>query len=842
MPNIIQIRRDTTTNWFSKNPILAQGEFGINLTTGKFKIGDGVTAWNSLAYSTGALPSGGTTGQVLAKSSNNDYEVQWTTNASGDMLKSVYDTNNDGIVDTAAVANSISASNLPSNIDANKIADGTISNTEFQYLNNLTGNIQSQIDGKVAANSAISGATKTKITYDSKGLVTSGSDANIDDLNDVVITTPSNNQVLKYDGTNWVNATVPSGANALDDLTDVTITTPSTNQVLKYDGTKWVNGTGSTVGALDDLSDVTITTPSTGQVLKYDGTKWVNDTDAGGLSSLNSLTAGTQTFATGTSGTDFGISSATSTHTFNLPVASATNTGKLSSTDWSTFNSKEPALSKGNLTEATSAVLTISSGTGAVIGSGTSIEVKQSSGSQSGYLSSTDWTTFNGKQAQLNGTGFVKVSGTTVSYDNSTYLTAALTSLGTSGNGQTGATQTLATGTTGTDFGIVSSGNTHTFNIPDAGASARGLVTTGTQTLAGAKTFTSNPSISINQNDITYLLVTNTTAGTGSASRVSLTSDASAGSGTISKLSSTFTTTKIANASDLYIYNGATAGSVAILSDSPSGTVKVAAGGSSTPHLFINNTGNIGFGTTTTTTAKFTVTGSQTASGGVARGKYNTVTLVAAANSDTLVALDIAPTYTLGAYTGVTKWGLRVTAGGATVATAVAGETAFQATGTTGTLMSVTDTNTGDMLKVNGTNGTLLTVTDTVTGDIFNVNDSGGTARFKVNSNGALYQNSITVTGFSSATNTIISIDKTTGNSARYDYVLWNASTGAYRAGTLTAVWDGTNIAYTETTSTDLVASTSAVTLSADISSGNTRLIAAVSSGTWNIKIGARIV
>ena len=66
------------------------------------------------------------------------------------------------------------------------------------------------------------------------------------------------------------------------------------------------------------------------------------DTDTG-ITSLNGLTALTQTFAVGTSGTDFGISSATSTHTFNLPTASATNRGALSSADWTTFNAKQTA-------------------------------------------------------------------------------------------------------------------------------------------------------------------------------------------------------------------------------------------------------------------------------------------------------------------------------------------------------------------------------------------------------------------------------------------------------------------------------------------------------------------
>ena len=66
----------------------------------------------------------------------------------------------------------------------------------------------------------------------------------------------------------------------------------------------------------------------------------VHTTFTTGIGALNGLTAPAQYLVTGTSGTDFNISSVTATHTFNLPTASATNRGALSTTDWSTFNSK----------------------------------------------------------------------------------------------------------------------------------------------------------------------------------------------------------------------------------------------------------------------------------------------------------------------------------------------------------------------------------------------------------------------------------------------------------------------------------------------------------------------
>jgi hypothetical protein len=47
----IQIRRDTTANWESVNPVLADGEIGYDITANKFKVGNGTDAWRDIEYS-----------------------------------------------------------------------------------------------------------------------------------------------------------------------------------------------------------------------------------------------------------------------------------------------------------------------------------------------------------------------------------------------------------------------------------------------------------------------------------------------------------------------------------------------------------------------------------------------------------------------------------------------------------------------------------------------------------------------------------------------------------------------------------------------------------------------
>ena len=128
-------------------------------------------------------------------------------------------------------------------------------------------------------------------------------------------------------------------------------------------------------------------------------------------SNTNGTVTSVAALTLGTTGTDLSSSVADSTTTpvitLNVPDASATSRGALTSIDWSIFNNKQDVISANSPITLT----------------GTAVGITQSSTSTDGYLSSTDWNTFNGKQPQLNGTGFVKASGTTISYDNSTYLT-----------------------------------------------------------------------------------------------------------------------------------------------------------------------------------------------------------------------------------------------------------------------------------------------------------------------------------------------------------------------------------------------------------------------------------
>jgi hypothetical protein len=113
---------------------------------------------------------------------------------------------------------------------------------------------------------------------------------------------------------------------------------------------------------IDDCSLTQEILPSAGiigNVLTSNGTDWFSSVLPLSINSLNGLTTTQQYFATSTTGTNFTITSSVDTHTFNLPVASSTKSGKLSSGDWTIFNSKEPAITILPVTKGGTGVNTI---------------------------------------------------------------------------------------------------------------------------------------------------------------------------------------------------------------------------------------------------------------------------------------------------------------------------------------------------------------------------------------------------------------------------------------------------------------------------------------------------
>ena len=200
-------------------------------------------------------------------------------------------------------------------------------------------------------------------------------------------------------------------------------------------------------------------------------------------------------FVTGTAGTDFTINSIGSTHTFNIPNAGL-------------------GVSRGLITNGTQTIYgakTFNNGRLLLTCTNNSAETSSIEGTTNGFYFRNRETLSlyhylaNGRHVMWNaaGTFYGNLETSFYTADRTHTLpdasgTLALTSdisnaqRITSLGGLTASIQTFATGTTGTDFTINSTGSTHTFNLPDAGTAARGVVTVDPQSFSGYKNFTDN--------------------------------------------------------------------------------------------------------------------------------------------------------------------------------------------------------------------------------------------------------------------------------------------------------------------------------------------------------------
>jgi hypothetical protein len=166
------------------------------------------------------------------------------------------------------------------------------------------------------------------------------------------------------------------------------------------------------------------------------------------ITNTSPSSGGTVTSVTGTSPV---VSSGGNTPAISMPAATTSVNGYLTSTDWNTFNGKQAA---GTYVNSVSATAPITSSGGVT----PTIAIPAATGSVNGYLTSTDWTTFNNK-----------------SNTNGTVTSVAALTIGTTG---TDLSSTVATGTTTPVI---------TLQVPTASASNRGALSAADWTTFNAK-------------------------------------------------------------------------------------------------------------------------------------------------------------------------------------------------------------------------------------------------------------------------------------------------------------------------------------------------------------------
>jgi len=278
----ILLRRDTAANWTSGNAVLASGEVGYETNTGKFKIGNGTTAWNSLGYSIASNISAAVLddlGDVTITSTANGDLLKWNgsawVNAGGyALLASPTFTGTVSGITKAMVG----LGNADNTSDANKpISTATqaaldLNSTATQAALDLKSNLASPtFTGTVTtSNLTVGGNLTVSGTTTSVNTETLTVDDNIIVLNNNATGTPSENAGIEVERGSSTNVTLRW--NESTDKWQITSDGSAYGDIATE-----AYAESLTPATLDAIGDVTIVSAASGDFLKWSGSAWVND-------------------------------------------------------------------------------------------------------------------------------------------------------------------------------------------------------------------------------------------------------------------------------------------------------------------------------------------------------------------------------------------------------------------------------------------------------------------------------------------------------------------------------------------------------------------------------------
>lgn len=252
---------------------------------------------------------------------------------------------------------SVSAINLATEVT------GTLPAANVQYLTTVTSDVQTQLNGKQASGSYVT----TARTLSTSAPLSGGGDLSANRTLGITQANGSTDGYLSSTDWNTFNNKQPAGSY------------PTTART--------ISTTAPLAGGGDLSADRTLSIPAA--TTSADG--YLTSTD---WNTFNSKVATGRTISTTAPLTGGGDLSAN--RTLSIPAADTSTDGYLSSTDWNIFDSKQPAGSYAF--QATEIQTTAPLTGGGDLSATRNLSIPAADTTTDGYLSSTDWNTFNGKQ------------------------------------------------------------------------------------------------------------------------------------------------------------------------------------------------------------------------------------------------------------------------------------------------------------------------------------------------------------------------------------------------------------------------------------------------------------